>query len=65
MNQDSLMITKKWILHFKILHFAYCIDDSTANYKFDEFLTNVNQLVDKHCPKKKLSKKSLRLRNKP
>ena len=37
----------------------------TFNHKFDEFLTNLNQLVDKHCPKGKLNKKSLNLRNKP
>ena len=37
----------------------------TVNHKFNNFLGNLNQLVSKHCPKKKLNKKALKLRNKP
>ncbi len=36
-------------------------DDSTVYDKFDEFLNNLNL---KHCPKKRLNKKALKLRNK-
>ena len=51
---------------YQKMDFAFLnADDSTVNHKFDEFLTNLNHLVDKHCPKKKLNKKALKLRNKP
>ena len=51
---------------YQKMDFAFLnADDSTVNHKFDEFLTNLNQLVDKHCPKMKLNKKALKLRNKP
>ena len=40
-------------------------DDGNVDTKFDNFLGNVNQLIGKHCPKKKLNKKSLKLRTKP
>ncbi len=35
------------------------------NEKFDIYLTTLHNLIDKHCPKKMLSKKALKLRNKP
>ncbi len=40
-------------------------EEQNVNSKFNEFLENLNLLVNKHCPKKKLSKKALKLRNKP
>ena len=40
-------------------------DDINVSKKFDTFLLKLHNLVDKHCPKKKLSKKALKLRNRP
>ena len=37
--------------------------EQNVDSKFDEFLGNLSHLVNKHCPKKKLNKKTLR--NKP
>ena len=36
-----------------------------VNHNFDKVLSLLNQLIDKHCPKKKLNKKSLKLKNTP
>ena len=35
------------------------------NEKFDQSLQNLHSLVNKHCPQKKISKKIVKLRNKP
>ena len=35
------------------------------NEKFDNFLLNLHTLVNKHCTKKKLNRKALKLKNKP
>jgi len=40
-------------------------EDYTVDLRCDKFLTALNQLVAKHCPKKRLNKNSLKLRNKP
>ena len=45
---------------------SYLSDESTdLNAKFDIFLLNLSNLIEKHCPEKKLNKKMLKLRNKP
>ena len=45
---------------------SYLKDENTdLNEKFNTFLHNLNNLVDKHCPQKKLNKKMLKLRKKP
>ena len=45
---------------------SYLSDESIdLNTKFDTFLFNLNNLIEKHCPEKRLNKKMLKLRNKP
>eukprot|EP00794_Sanderia_malayensis_P013289 gene13290-14664_t len=45
---------------------SYLNDQNTdLNSKFDTFLLNLHILIEKHCPKKKLNKKMLKLRQKP
>ena len=43
------------------------LDDGSQdlNGKFDTFLLNLHNLVNKHCPQKKLNKRALKLKNKP
>ena len=43
------------------------LDDGSQdlNGNFDTFLLNLHNLVNKHCPKKKLNKWALKLKNKP
>ena len=43
------------------------LDDGNQdpNGKFDTFLLNLHNLVNKHCPKKTLNKRALKLKNKP
>ena len=59
MHQSSLLIMSTLSQFF--------LDDpnSGLNKKFDTFLLNLHLLVEKHCPKRKLSKKALKLRSKP
>ena len=40
------------------------LDDGSQdlNGKFDTFLLNLHNLVNKHCPKKKLNKRDLKLK---
>ena len=40
-------------------------EEHSVDSKFDEYLVSLNHLVDKHCLKKKLNEKTLKLRNKP
>ena len=40
-------------------------NDIDVNQKFEIFLFKLHNLVDKHLPKKKLSKKALKLRSRP
>ena len=48
------------------LDISYLNDDSTdLNIKVDTFFLNLDNLIKKHCPKKKLNMKMLKLRNKP
>ena len=39
--------------------------EQNGDSKFDEFLGYLNHLVNEHCPKKKLNKQNLKLKNKP
>ena len=56
----------KFLDEYLNMDFAFLnTDDQTVDHKFDKFLSNLNQLVEKHCPKKKLNKSSLKLRSKP
>ena len=50
-----------WALNFEYLNEN--IND--VNAKFNRFLDNLNDIVKKHAPLKKLTKKELKLRNKP
>ena len=55
-----------FLTEYSELENSYLSDESTdLNTKFDTFLFNLNNLIDKHCPEKKLNKKVLKLRNKP
>ena len=51
---------------FANLNLNYLNDDSlTINAKFNSFLSNLDKLVNKHAPLKKLSKTDIKLRYKP
>ena len=56
----------KFLDQYLNMDFAFLdAEDHAVNQNFDKFLSHLNQLIDEHCPKKKLTKKSLKLRNKP
>ena len=56
----------KFIADFNRLNFAYLDDNqSNASANFSRFLGNVDEIVKKHAPLKKLTKNDLKLRNKP
>ena len=56
----------KFLADFNNLNFEYLNDNqSDVNAKFNRFLANVNEIVKKHAPLKKLTKNDLKLRNKP
>ena len=60
-NFDS----SKFLDDYQNMNFDFLeTDDLTTDNKFGKFLEDLNNLVDSHCPKKKLNKKSLKLRNK-
>ena len=42
-----------------------CDDNIDINAKFDKLLLNVNKLVNNHCPKEKIGKRALKLKEKP
>ena len=55
-----------FLSEYSELDISYLNDESTyLNIKVDTFLLNLENLIKKHCPKKKLNKKMLKLRNKP
>ena len=56
----------KFLADFNSLNFAYLDDNqSNASANFSRFLGNVDEIVKKHAPLKKLTKNDLKLRNKP
>ena len=56
----------KFRTEYSEIQTAYLNDDSVdLNVKFDRFMHDIHSLINKHCPKKKLNKKALKLRNKP
>ena len=57
---------ENFISDYKDVERSYLNDkEIDINRKFETFLYKLHNLVDKHCPKKKLSKKALKLRSKP
>ena len=56
----------KVLTEYSEIHTAYLNDDSVdLNVNFERFMHDIHSLINKHCPKKKLNKKALKLRNKP
>ena len=56
----------KFLADYKETETSFLNSDSLdLNDKFETFLSGLNILITKHCPKKKLNKKSLKLINKP
>ena len=56
----------KFLADFNNLNFEYLNNNqSDVNGKFNRFLDDLNKIIRKHAPLKKLSKRDLRLRNKP
>ena len=41
------------------------VEKNDINHSFDNFLMNMNRLLDKHAPFKKVSKYQLKLKTKP
>ena len=59
-NQES------FLEDFNNLNFEYLNENiNDVNTKFNKFLDNLNDIVKKHAPLKKLTKKELKFRNKP
>ena len=57
---------ERFLADFQSLNFDYLNENhSDVNAKFNRFLANLDELVKKHAPLKKLSKKDIKLRNKP
>ena len=55
-----------FLADFSNLNFEYLNANPTdVNAKFNRFLANLNEIVSKHAPLKKLTKRDLKLRNKP
>ena len=56
----------KFLKDFNSLNFEYLNDNqSNVSAKFSRFLVNVDEIVKKHAPLKKLTKNDLKLRDKP
>ena len=56
----------KFLADYANMDFSFFTDKSIGlNDKFDSFLLNLYNLVDKHCPHIRLNKKRLKLRTKP
>ena len=56
----------KFLADYKEMDTSFLDDGSQdLNGKFDTFLLNLHNLVNKHCPQKKLNKRALKLKNKP
>ena len=57
---------ERFLADFSNLNFEYLNANPTdANAKFSRFIANLNEIVNKHAPLKKLTKRDLKLRNKP
>ena len=57
---------ERFLDDFKNLSFEYLNDNqSDINAKFKRFLANLDEIVEKHAPLKKLTKRDIKLRNKP
>lgn len=55
-----------FLSEYSELDISYLNDESAdLNIKVDTFLLNLDNLIKKHCPKKRLNKKMLKLRKKP
>ena len=53
----------KFLADYKEMDTSFLDDGSQdLNGKFDTFLLNLHNLVNKHCPKKKLNKRALKLK---
>ena len=56
----------KFLADYKELDTSFLDDKSQhLNVKFNTFLLNLHDLINKHCPKKKLNKQALKLKTKP
>ena len=56
----------QFLADFNNLTFDYLNDNqSDVNEKFNRFLDDLNKIIGQHAPLKKLSKRDLKLRNKP
>ena len=56
----------KFLADYADMDFSFFADNNIfLNDKFDNFLVNLYNLVNKHCPKKRLNKKRLKIRSKP
>ena len=57
---------EKFLADFTNLNFEYLNDNqSDVNGKFNRFLGDLDKIIRKHAPLKKLTKRNLKLRNKP
>ncbi len=57
---------ESFLADFNNLNFDYLNDNqSDINLKFNKFLVTLESIVEKHAPLKKLTKKDIRLQNKP
>ncbi len=57
---------ERFLADFSNLNFDYLNDDQTnVNTKFNRFLATLDDIIKTHVPLKKLTKKDLKLRNKP
>ena len=57
---------EKFLGDFNNLNFDYLnVTQNDVNAKFNRFLADLDEIVKKHAPLKKLNKKDLKLRNKP
>ena len=62
----SHLDVNKFLADYADMDFSFSTDKSISlNDKFDNFLFNLYNLVNKHCPQKRLNKKRLKLRSKP
>ena len=56
----------KFLADYNELDISFLDDESQhLNVKFNTFLLNLHDLINKHCPKKKLNKQALKLKTKP
>ena len=56
----------KFLMDYSNMDLSFLTDNHNGlNEKFDQFLHNLRSLVNNHCPQKRISKKRMKLRNKP